>query len=456
MKTVLFCLLMSANALADIEWVNDIQPNPLTFTGFGDDLAIMGEWLVVGDTKNDDMANDAGAVHIYNNSTGQWVLYQTLYASNPDISDELGSAVDIEIKHDTGELWVVGAALRDDDVNLDNGAVYAWTLDDMGVFVLDEKFTGINLVNQNFGSDIALNYDYIPEINAELWVLVIGDDAKRHMVNGQNTATGGVTIYKKLAGPHVWEEETIQTGQLYLDGLTGNDWIGRSVAIDGATIVLGAPGDDDHNLPGTDGGNMGAIHVLTRDQLTQTWACCSIAYPSYREKSANFGHDVDIIKQPNDNRIIMASAPFEKEQGNHSIGAVYAWFNGAEAQRLQPQIYPGGQGEFFGGSIAANGDPLIGDTEFWVGAPYSEDRKGRIYHYSLNPNYDGNNDLYLLQNQIVAYNREQNPWDTGQFGLKVATDGLHAATSSQSNYVGNHSSVYTAELPIFKNGFQSP
>ncbi len=455
-KCLLF-ICFSVPLMAETEWVNDVQPNPLAFTGFGDGMAIVDEWLAVGDTSNSDQNPNAGAVHIYNNSSGQWVLYQTLYADDPDSGDELGSSVDIERKHDSGELWVVASALKDDEVNLDNGAVYAWTLDDMGVFVQKQKFTGVNLISQNFGQSIALNYDYISEIDAELWVLVVGDDYKRHQVMGQTRATGGVTIFKREAGPGFpWVEETVQTGQIYLDGLSSTDFIGRSVAIDGATIVAGAPGDDDHNLPSGDGVNMGAIHVLTRDNLTQTWSCCAIAYPDYRERSAQFGYDVDVIKQPNNNRIIMASAPFEKDQNNQADGSVYVWFNGAQVQTITAQTYPGTQGNFFGGSIAANGDPFFGDTQFFIGAPYSENRKGRIYHYEINPNFDGNNDLYLLTDQIVAYNRDQNPWDTGQFGIHVATDGLNSATSSKSNYIGSHKSVYTVEMPIFKNGFQLP
>ncbi|WP_154222271.1 FG-GAP repeat protein [Marinicella rhabdoformis] len=461
MNKIIACIILASAyqaAIADTEWVNDLQPTPLTFSGYGDGMAIMDEWMAVGDPLNDDQDTDAGAVYIYNNSSGQWLLYQTLYADDAGLRDELGSSVDIERKHDTGELWVVASALKDDDVNLDNGAVYAWHLDDMGVFVQQEKFTGVNLISQNFGSSIALNYDYISEIDAELWVLVVGDDFKRHQVMGQTRATGGVTVFKKLAGPgHQWEEEPVQTGMAYLDTLTSVDQIGHSVSIDGSTIIAGAPGDDDHTLPNNDGTDMGAIHVLTRDNLTQTWSCCGIAYPDYRERSAQFGYDVEVIKQPNNNRIIMATAPYEKDQNNRPKGSAYVWFNSLQVQRIEPQIQTGTSGEFFGGSIAANGDEYFGSTELLIGSHFSNNQKGRIYHYSINPNYDGiSDDLYLLKEQIVAHNRDQSPWDVGQFGFHVSTDGKNHATSSVANRVGNHKSVYTAELPIFKNGFQAP
>ncbi len=443
---------------SEVEWVNDIQPTPLTYNGFGDDIAIMDQWLVIGDTENDDAANNAGVIHVYNNSSGQWLFYQSLYAEDAENLDKLGSSVDIERNHNTGETWIVGAALNDDDNGLDNGAVYAFYLNEMGDFVQKRKFIGASGISQNFGTSIALNYDYIEEIDAHLWVLAVGDDYHRNQVSGQTRATGGVTIFKKVdgLGNYFWEQEPIQIGQIYIDGLSTFDFIGRSVAIDGKTIVAGAPGDDDHNLPNNEGVDMGAIHVYVRDNLTQTWSCCSIAFPDNRERSAQFGSAVDVIKQPGNNRIIMASAPLERNQNNQPEGSIYIWYNSMEVQRLQPQVFPGGQGELFGASIAANGDAYFGSTELWVSSPFSEDKKGRIYHYTINPAFNGGNELYLLNDTIVAYDRDQYPWDTGQFGSIVASDGKNTATSSQSNYIGSHRSIYTPELPIFKNGFHIP
>lgn len=451
---------------AETQWISDIQPNPLVYTGFGDGIANMDDWLVVGDPLNDDLATDAGAIYVYQDNGGQWSLFQTLYPVAADINDSLvndqfGFAVDIERNHQTGEVWIVGSAIKDDDIDLDNGAVYAFNLEDQGggqfSFVFRKKFIGETLVTQNFGISIALNYDYIEEIDAHLWVLAIGDDYYRNTVLGQTRATGGITIYKKTDGiaNTFWEQEPVQIGQIYIDGLSSTDFIGRSVAIDGKTIVAGAPGDDDHALPGQDGVDMGAVHVYQRDNLTQTWACCSIIYPDNRERGAQFGYAVDVIKQPNNNRIIMGGAPYERDGNNQPQGSVYVWFNGLMVQRLQPQLFPGTTGAFFGGSLAANGDAFFGTNQLIIGAPYSEDKRGRIHHYLLNPGFDGFNDLYLVYDTIVAYNRNVVPWDVGQFGFNVTTDGRNHATSSVANRIGNHKSVYTKEYPIFANGFGS-
>lgn len=463
-------LLLSFVAVSQTEWISEVVPNPLTFTEFGEGLAIMDGWLVVGDPFNDDVGVNAGAIHVYRDNNGQWVHFQSLYPQQVDMNDsldndELGSSVDIEVNHVTGEIWIVGSALRDDQLNLDTGAVYLYNYEDQGggvfEFEFQDKIVGESFqINPNFGTSVALNLDYISEIDANLWVLVVGDDQKRYMVNGVLTSVGGINVYKlngNSFGNTFWEEETVQQGMIYFDGLTGGDQIGFSVAVDGGTIVAGAPGDDDHTLPGTDGGSMGAIHVFQRDNLTQTWGIAGIIVPDYREKSAQFGYAVDVIKQPGNNRVIMGGAPFEGDNSQNN-GSVYVWYNGLQVQRLQPQITNQTGGELFGSSIAANGDVFLGDNQFIIGSPNSDTNKGLVYHYVRNSSFDGNNDYYLLKDTVVAYDRDANNsvWNTGRFGTKVATDGRTHAAASRSAQVGSHSKVYTEEFPIFANGFASP
>ncbi|TDR22757.1 FG-GAP repeat protein [Marinicella litoralis] len=463
---VLYLAMLSLWVAAETQWISDVEPNPLTFTEFGKGLAVMEDWLVVGDPFNDDEDTNAGAIHVYKDVNGQWLHSQTLYPVAVDMNDslandEFGSSVDIERNHITGETWIVGATVKDDQLNLDNGAVYLYNLVDQGMgqfaFEFQKKIVGENFqINRNFGTSVAINLDYIPEVDANLWVLVIGDDTKVYEVNGTPSSTGGINVYKKTdaIGNTFWEEETVQLGMQYLDGLTGGDQIGFSVAIDGGTIVAGAPGDDDHALPGTDGGNMGAIHVFQRDNLTQTWGIAGIIFPDNRERTANFGYSVDVIKQPNNNRIIMGGAPFERVN-NSPVGSVYVWFNSLQVQRLQPQVTAGNSGEFYGSTLAANGDAFLGTNQFIVGSPYSNTDQGLVYHYMINPLFDGLNELYLLKDTTVAFDNSINPWTNGRFGSKVATDGRTHVARSRANLVGNHSKVYSQEYPIFTNGFES-
>ncbi|TDR20371.1 hypothetical protein [Marinicella litoralis] len=450
---VLFLILITP-VHATEQWVHAASPNPLTYTGFGDAIDVLDNWMVIGDPENDDQAIDGGAVHVYENSQGQWQLFDTLYADEADNFDEFGSAVAIERLHDTGEVWIMVSALGDDDTGSDRGAVYGFQMLENQPITYEVKFTG-DTFSRDYGSSLALNYDYVEDISTYLWVLVIGDKSAVRYVdpnnpNGGTRATGDATIYKRSGGLP-WEQEPIQ-GLVTLDNLGTNDQFAASVATDGIYVVAGAPFADNSAL-GNEGVDTGAVYVYVRSGITQTWSCCSTIRATQTTRGARFGFDVDVAKQFNDNVYIYAGAPFEEDLSGRRLGAAYVWSNGNLIQKFQPTVIVGGAGENFGTSVSANGDAYFGTTEFLVGAPLSEDYKGRIYQYTFNPDYNGSNDVFIERQQMVADNRNQMPWDLGQFGKNVVTDGLNHAASSESTYLGSHKSVYTKEAPIFKDGF---
>ena len=449
-------ILLTTSALANQQWVNAASPNPLTYSGFGDAIAVLDNWMIIGDPENDDLANDGGAVYVYENSQGSWQLFDTLYADNADNFDEFGSAVAIERLHATGEIWIMVSALGDDDLGVDRGAVYGFQKLENQSITYEAKFTGDSF-SRDYGTSLALNYDYVEDIGTYLWVLVIGDKfAVRYIdpnnPNGGSHSTGAVTIYKRSGGLP-WEQESIQ-GLVTLDNLESQDQFGTSVATDGIYVVAGAPFADNPGIAGNDGIDNGAVYVYVRSGITQTWSCCSIMRASQTNRGARFGFAVDVAKQFNDNVYIYTGAPFEEDINGRRIGAVYVQSNGNLIQRFIPTVIEGGVGEQFGTSVSANGDAYFGTTEFLVGAPLSEDYKGRIYQYTFNPDYNGSNDVFIERQQIVAHNRNLAPWSLGQFGKIVVTDGLNHAASSESTQLGSHKSVYSREMPIFINGFE--
>ncbi len=449
----LFCLI-SSTLLADEEWTHAASPNPLTYNGFGDAIAVMDNWMVIGDPENDDMATDGGAVHVYDKSQGQWQLFDTLYAEDVNNFDELGSAVAIERLHATGEIWIFASALGDDDAGADVGAVYGFQMVDGQTFTYDDVKLFGDAFSRNFGTSLALNYDYVEDIGTYLWVLVVGDDRAVQYIDPQNPnagtrSVGGVTIFKRSGGLP-WEQEIIQGIPPLGDSFAQ---LGTSVATDGIYVVAGAPFLDNSDL-GSDGVDQGGVYVYVRGGINQLWTCCSVVRPAQSTQGARYGFSVDVAKQFNDNVYIYAGAPFEEDLDGRKIGAAYVTSNGNLIQKFQPTIIEGAVGEEFGTSVSANGDAYFGTTEFIVGAPMSEERKGRIYQYTFNPDFNGSNEVFIERTQIVANNRDQQPWDLGQFGKTVVTDGLNHAASSASNYLGSHKSVYSSELPIFINGFE--
>ena len=74
--------------------------------------------------------------------------------------------------------------------------------------------------------------------------------------------TGAVKIYNRSGDD--WNlQQTISDAATGFTSLLPHDRFGQAVAIDGDTVVVGAPGDDGHS-----GDNTGAVYVFTRSGST--------------------------------------------------------------------------------------------------------------------------------------------------------------------------------------------
>jgi len=51
--------------------------------GFGQSVAISGDWLVIGAPYDDELEYDAGAAYVFRRSGAQWVEQQKLYDLSP-------------------------------------------------------------------------------------------------------------------------------------------------------------------------------------------------------------------------------------------------------------------------------------------------------------------------------------------------------------------------------------
>jgi hypothetical protein len=71
---------------------------------FGNDLAILGNTLIIGARYHATSAGQPGAAYIFTQSGGTWTQQQELMASNPSVGDEFGSSVAL-----TSDNIIVGA-----------------------------------------------------------------------------------------------------------------------------------------------------------------------------------------------------------------------------------------------------------------------------------------------------------------------------------------------------------
>ncbi|MCU0476773.1 MAG: FG-GAP repeat protein, partial [Anaerolineae bacterium] len=175
---------------------------------------------------------NTGSVNTFSFSGGAWVTNTLNIAQTGAFANYFyGYSVDI-----SGAVAVIGApASREDALNLPPGAPRAGvveTLEKPGVtWAKDTDSTVIarfDLPNTATGQTFALSVDMTSD-----WLVVgVQGDAQRGM------DAGAVYVYRNISG--VWTPHSRLTG-LYSQA---GDFFGRSVAIFGTRIIVGAPGTD--------------------------------------------------------------------------------------------------------------------------------------------------------------------------------------------------------------------
>ena len=192
---------------------------------FGESVAVDGDTVVVGAYQHDITDNqnitsgDAGAAYVFTEVDGVWSQAAKLTASVPATGDKFGYSVAVD-----GDTVVVGAYQHDitDDQGItsgDAGAAYVFTKVD-GVWSEPVKLTAsVPAPGDYFGYSVAVDGDTV----------VVG-------ARGDEDKTGAAYVFTKVAG--VWS----QAAKLTASGGGAFDYFGHSVAVDGETIVIGARG----------------------------------------------------------------------------------------------------------------------------------------------------------------------------------------------------------------------
>lgn len=233
---------------------------------FGTSVAVSGNLVVVGAWREDsnqttitDVDNtasgensklDSGAAYVYERRVTGWVLDAFIKGSELRMTDNFGGSVSI-----SGNTIVVGA--RGDDCNSnaitssgnpvicsasplnESGAVYVFRKGALGVWSQEAYVKPSNASTSDyFGEVVALSGD----------TLVVG---AQYEASDFNAVTNGA--------PAQTNEVGIESGAVYVFQRTGGSWaqqafikpaksenfanFGRSVAVDGDYLVVGAPND---------------------------------------------------------------------------------------------------------------------------------------------------------------------------------------------------------------------
>ena len=216
--------------------------------GFGISVAVDGDTAVVGAYQDDDATNgdNSGSAHVFTRSspTAPWSWSAKLTASDAAANDEFGIAVAVD-----GDTIVVGAHQNDSN----KGAAYVFTWNSSNSkWEQKAKLTASDAAaNDEFGISVAVHGDTV----------VVGTPGDVNNVDGTDVSTGAVYVFTKGGG---WAD-TEGTIKLTAADAAADDEFGISVAVDGATIVVGAYQDDD----GSD--NSGSVYVFAKPTASGVW-----------------------------------------------------------------------------------------------------------------------------------------------------------------------------------------
>ena len=219
----------------------------------GKSVAIEDETLVLGAPNYFADPNGPSSLYVFvRREAGQWEQFDRLFASDGVLGDALGESVAISM-----DTIIGGAPFKDDNGHF-TGAAYVFVRDErrqwseQAVIVPDDAVKG-----DRFGTAVALQGDtavitapssggtYVYERNdVGLWsqLIKLPDIGSSVAMQGDTLVIGRPNPNDPEAYVYVRDEERGWTRQVVLtpsdEPLT--DFFGRSVAIDGDTIVVGA------------------------------------------------------------------------------------------------------------------------------------------------------------------------------------------------------------------------
>jgi hypothetical protein len=386
-----------------------------TFDSFGESIDMSGDVVVIGAPRDDDNGSDSGSVFVFTRAGAQWDETARLETIDGTSSDNFGDSVAIDggsiaagaPGHDdvgsvsgaayvfvfNGVAWVEQSKLvaSSDGAALDNlgGSTQSFQVDGDAVALSgDTVITGAYL-HDHVGSDSGSAYAFhrvgsswseqaelLPE-NGDSYDLEFGTavdlDGDRAVIgapNGTAQSTGYGAAYVFHFDGIAWSTESLLVPG---DGAQ-DDEFGESVAIDGNTIIVGAPLDDD------DGPSSGAAYVFVFNGTA--WSQQQKLTASDGAASDQFGESVSV----SGDRAVVGS-PFEDDIGSSS-GSAYVFARSGGVWVQQQKLTGGDQGslsgsfaDFFGTSVAIDGSTII------VGAPghdHGSSDRGGAYAFGFN------------------------------------------------------------------------
>ncbi len=257
---------------------------------FGDSVAISGDTLVVGASKDDGAAGgDQGSAYVFVRSGGVWTQQQKLISSDAAAGDNFGWSMSI-----SGETVVVGAPFASGAAGSNQGSAYVFVRNG-GVWSQQQELIASDAAaGDQFGHSVAISGETV----------VVG--ARNH-AGAAGLQQGSAYVFARSEG--VWSE---QQELLASDGGAFDLFGGNSVAISGETVVVGA------ELGGAAANRQGSAYVFARSGTV--WTQQQKLLASDGEPFDNFGWSVGIS-----GGTVVVGAMFDDGAGGGNQGSAYVF-----------------------------------------------------------------------------------------------------------------------------------
>ena len=402
----------------------NLSPTPTWFDEFGWAVAIDGDTAVVG-MPGDDYSgkSQAGSAFVFTRDpkSGVWSQAAKLKPSDPNTDYRFGLSVAVHQDTENGATVVVGAPHHASE----KGAVYVYTKPDTG-WANDANEDPTEETAKLVASDGAADDEFGISVGVDGNTIVVGAGKDDH---GGNTHAGSAYVFTK-PGSASWVA-TSTVAKLTASDSAGDQEFGKSVAVYGDTVVVGASGNDSKE---------GGAYVFTKPG--NAWVATSTAAKLTAFGGNNddlFGFSVAI-----DDDTIVVGAHAEDHDAKDNAGSAYvftkpgdAWVATSTAAKLtasDPRSY-----DQFGFSVAVDGNTVV------VGAiALNANRPGSAYVFAKpNGGWVDSSDPA----ELPGTGRDEE----NRYGRSVAIDGGTVLVGAESHGANDAGAAYAYDIKTWAN-----
>ncbi|MCY7347578.1 MAG: FG-GAP-like repeat-containing protein, partial [Pyrinomonadaceae bacterium] len=315
---------------------------------FGYSVAVSENTIVVGAFNADAPLSNGGAAYVFVRSGTTWTQQQKLTAGDGTANDEFGNAVGI-----VGETIAVGAHFADLPNNSEAGSVYIYRRTGT-IWAQTQKLipTAAVILGDHFGESVAMS-------GSKIAVGAAGDDTPL-------TAAGAVYVFAESGGVFAQQQKlTIASG-------ANGDSFGNSVAIEGNTLIGGAP----QYTPIVGQPAYGAAYIYEFNG--STWVSQGRIVASDGASVDRFGYSVAV----SNNVIAVGAREDDTTAGGPDAGSAYIFTRTGTTWTQVQKIAPTDtfNGDRFGVSVALSfGNLVVGAAEKALTSPNGQ---GAVYYFN--------------------------------------------------------------------------